>query len=150
MVIRVKRAYAPPESDDGCRVLVDRLWPRGVSKRAARIDLWLKEIAPRTALRHWFGHDPATGSTFRARDFRELQRNGAAVEQLMAHARHGTVTLVYGTKDQEHHDAVGGSAGHRAVGAPSARQAPDRGIHTRSAHEVEAGDSRKISRARVA
>ena len=65
MVIRLKRAYAPPESDDGFRVLVDRLWPRGVSKRAARIDLWLKEIAPSAALRHWFGHDPAKWSTFR-------------------------------------------------------------------------------------
>ena len=106
MVIRLKRAYAPPESDDGFRVLVDRLWPRGVSKRAARIDLWLKEIAPSPALRHWFGHDPAKWRTFRARDFQELEQNSAAVEQLMAHVRHGTVTLVYGAKDQAHHDAV--------------------------------------------
>lgn len=106
MVIRLKRAYEPPESDDGFRVLVDRLWPRGVSKRAARIDLWLKEIAPSAALRQWFGHDPAKWNEFRARYFRELQKNGAAVEQLMTHARHGTVTLVYGAKDQEHNDAA--------------------------------------------
>ena len=106
MVIQLKRAYEPPESDDGFRVLVDRLWPRGVSKSAARIDLWLKEIAPSAVLRQWFGHDLAKWNTFRARYFRELQKNGAAVEQLMAHVRHGTVTLVYGAKDQEHNDAV--------------------------------------------
>lgn len=106
MVIQLKRAYDPPESDDGFRVLVDRLWPRGVSKSTARIDLWLKEIAPSAALRQWFGHDPAKWSTFRARYFRELQNNGAAVEQLMAYVRRGTVTLVYGAKDQEHNDAV--------------------------------------------
>jgi uncharacterized protein YeaO (DUF488 family) len=106
MMIRLKRAYAPPESDDGFRVLVDRLWPRGVSKNTARIDLWLKEIAPSAALRRWFGHDPAKWREFRARYFRELQKNGAAVEQLMAHVRHGTVTLVYGAKDQAHNDAV--------------------------------------------
>ena len=71
-----------------------------------RIDLWLKEIAPSAALRTWFGHDPAKWSGFRARYVRELQKKGAAVEQLMAHVRHGTVTLVYGAKDQEHNGAV--------------------------------------------
>ena len=106
MALKVKRVYAAPDSADGMRILVDRLWPRGVSKSAARIDLWLKELAPSAALRQWFGHDPAKWSTFRARYFRELQTNGAAVEQLMAHVRHGTVTLVYGAKDQEHNDAV--------------------------------------------
>src|SRR5262245_60303867 len=106
MVIRLKRAYAPPDSDDGFRILVDRLWPRGVSKSAVRIDLWLKEIAPSAALRQWFGHDPEKWSTFRARYFRELQKNGVAVEQLRAHVRHGAVTLVYGAKDQAHNGAV--------------------------------------------
>jgi uncharacterized protein YeaO (DUF488 family) len=106
MIIRLKRACAPPESDDGFRVLVDRLWPRGVSKRAAQIDLWLKEIAPSTALRRWFGHDLEKWREFRARYFGELRNNGAAVEQLMAHVRKGTVTLVYGAKDEEHNDAV--------------------------------------------
>lgn len=85
MVIKLKRAYESPEADDGTRVLVDRLWPRGVSKSAAQIDLWLKEIAPSAALRKWFGHDPAKWSKFRARYFQELQKKGAAVEQLMAH-----------------------------------------------------------------
>jgi uncharacterized protein YeaO (DUF488 family) len=119
MVINLKRAYEPPESDDGFRVLVDRLWPWGVSKSAARIDLWLKEIAPRAARRRWFGHDPAKWSEFQARYFRELQKQGAAVEQLMAHMRHGTMTLMYGAKDQEHHDAVVLKEFLASDGAPS-------------------------------
>ena len=85
MVIKLKRAYAVPESGDGCRVLVDRLWPRGVSQSAARIDLWLKEIAPSAMLRKWFGHDPSKWTTFRDRYFRELDNNPKAVEQLMEH-----------------------------------------------------------------
>jgi uncharacterized protein YeaO (DUF488 family) len=105
-VIKLKRAYEPPESDDGFRVLVDRLWPRGVSKSSARIDLWLKEIAPSAALRKWFGHDPAKWNKFRVRYFQELQKKGETVEQLVEHVRHGTVTLVYGARDQEHNDAV--------------------------------------------
>jgi uncharacterized protein YeaO (DUF488 family) len=105
-VIKLKRAYEPPESDDGFRVLVDRLWPRGVSKSSARIDLWLKEIAPSAALRKWFGHDPAKWNKFRVRYFQELQKQGETVEQLVEHVRHGTVTLVYGARDQEHNDAV--------------------------------------------
>jgi len=106
MVIQLKRAYEPPEPDDGFRVLADRLWPRGVSKSVARIDLWLKELAPSTALRRWFGHDPAKWDTFRVRYFQELRKKGTAVEQLMALVRHGKVTLVYGAKDREHNDAV--------------------------------------------
>ena len=105
-MIRLKRASAPPESDDGFRVLDDRLWLRGVSKGTARIDLWLKEIAPSAVLRRWFGHDPAKWREFQTRYVRELQQNGAAVEQLRAHVHQGTVTLVYGAKDQEHNDAV--------------------------------------------
>ena len=106
MAIKLKRAYEGPESGGGFRILVDRLWPRGVSKSAARIDLWLKEIAPSAALRKWFGLDPSKWTTFRDRYFRELDQNPKAVEQLMAHVRRGTVTLVYGAKDQEHNDAV--------------------------------------------
>jgi uncharacterized protein YeaO (DUF488 family) len=106
MAIRLKRAYEPPAPDDGYRVLVDRLWPRGVSKKAARVDLWLKEIAPSVALRKWFSHDPAKWSKFRARYSRELEQKREAVEQLMEHVRRGTVTLVYGAKDEEHNDAV--------------------------------------------
>jgi len=106
MAIKLKRAYEVPEAGDEFRILVDRLWPRGVSKSSARIDLWLKEIAPSTALRKWFGHDPSKWAKFRDRYFRELDNNPQAIEQLMKHVRHGTVTLVYGAKDQEHNDAV--------------------------------------------
>lgn len=106
MVTKLKRAYEVPESGDGFRVLVDRLWPRGVSKNSARIDLWLKEVAPSATLRKWFGHDPSKWAEFCDRYFRELDKNPKAVEQLREHARHGMVTLVYGAKDQEHNDAV--------------------------------------------
>ena len=106
MSVELKRAYEPAESTDGFRILVDRLWPRGVSKKSARIDLWLKEIAPTTQLRKWFGHDPAKWDTFRRRYFRELEENSEAVAQLLEHARHSPVTLVYGAKDEEHNDAV--------------------------------------------
>jgi uncharacterized protein YeaO (DUF488 family) len=106
MVIKLKRAYEASAPDDGFRILVDRLWPRGVSKRSARIDLWLKEIAPTAALRKWFGHDPAKWTKFRDRYFRELDKNPEAREQLMEHVRHGTVTFVYGARDEEHNDAV--------------------------------------------
>jgi uncharacterized protein YeaO (DUF488 family) len=106
MVIKLKRAYEAAVPGDGFRILVDRLWPRGVSKSSARIDLWLKEIAPTATLRKWFGHDPAKWDEFRERYFRELDKNHAAVEQLLEHARHGPVMLVYGAKDEEHNDAV--------------------------------------------
>jgi uncharacterized protein YeaO (DUF488 family) len=106
MSVKLKRAYEPAESTDGFRILVDRLWPRGVSKKSARIDLWLKEIAPSTQLRKWFGHDPSKWGEFRKRYFRELEENSEVVAQLLEHVGHGTVTLVYGAKDQDHNDAV--------------------------------------------
>jgi len=106
MDIRLKRAYEPSKKDDGFRVLVDRLWPRGVSKSSARIDLWLKEIAPSAALRKWFGHDTLKWDTFRARYFRELQKNPKAVAQLNEIIRNGPVTLLFAAKDQEHNNAV--------------------------------------------
>ncbi len=106
MVIQLKRAYEPPAAEDGLRVLVDRLWPRGVSKSAARIDLWLKAIAPSDALRKWFGHDPSKWAEFRARYFRELDEHPEVAAQLLAQVRNGPVTLVYGAKDQAHNDAV--------------------------------------------
>jgi uncharacterized protein YeaO (DUF488 family) len=106
MAIKLKRAYDPPAPDDGLRVLVDRLWPRGVSKNSARIDLWLKEIAPSAALRKWFGHDPEKWNKFQTRYFRELRERREAVEELVEHVRRGTATLVYGAKDEEHNDAV--------------------------------------------
>ncbi len=107
MSIRLKRVYVPPDPGDGFRVLVDRLWPRGVSKRAAHMDLWLKEVAPSTPLRKWFGHDPDKWADFRDRYVSELRSNPEAVEQLNAHVRRGVVTLVYAARDPEiNHAAV--------------------------------------------
>jgi uncharacterized protein YeaO (DUF488 family) len=106
MAIKLKRAYERPEADDGFRVLVDRLWPRGVSKTSAKVDLWLKEIAPSTDLRKWFGHDPKKWKDFRARYKRELREHETEVAELRKRARRETVTLVYGAKDEEHNDAV--------------------------------------------
>lgn len=103
--LRLKRAYEPAERGDGQRVLVDRIWPRGVSKAEAHIDLWLKEVAPSTALRKWFGHKPERWEGFRARYREELKANPAVAElrQVMAA---GPVTLVYGAKDEQHNQAV--------------------------------------------
>ena len=106
MVITLKRAYEARESGDGFRILVDGLWPRGVSRPYARIDLWLKEIAPSAALRKWFGHDPARWARFRDLYFQELDDNHDAVEQLLEQDRRGTVTLVYGAKNEEYNNAV--------------------------------------------
>jgi uncharacterized protein YeaO (DUF488 family) len=102
----MKRAYEPAAPEDGRRVLVDRLWPRGVSKDKAAIDLWLKEIAPSTALRQWFGHDPARWEEFQHRYRAELDANGEVVTQLRDVIRAGKTTLVYGAKDEAHNDAV--------------------------------------------
>lgn len=106
MTILLKRAYESPEPSDGFRILVDRLWPRGVSKDAAQIDWWFKDIAPSTSLRKWFGHDPLKWDEFRNRYFQELDQNPAAVGQLAEHLRRGTVTLVYGAKDKAHSHAL--------------------------------------------
>ena len=106
MAIKLKRAYERPEADDGFRVLVDRLWPRGVSKNSAHFDLWLKEIAPSTPLRKWFGHDPKKWKEFHTRYLRELKEHTEEIDELLKHARQETVTLVYGAKDEEHNDAV--------------------------------------------
>jgi len=104
--IRVKRAYEAPDPGDGCRILVDRLWPRGVAKEAAHIDLWLKEIAPSAELRKWFNHDPGRWSEFGLRYAREVEQHPEALAQLMAQVRKGPVTLVYAAKDEEHNNAV--------------------------------------------
>ena len=104
--IVLKRAYEPAAPSDGQRVLVDRLWPRGVSKEKAAIDLWLKGIAPSTALRQWFGHDPALWGVFQQRYRAELDANGEVVGQLRDVIRKGRTTLVYGAKDEAHNDAV--------------------------------------------
>ena len=120
--LKLKRAYEPAEPGDGFRVLVDRLWPRGISKSSARIDLWLKEIAPSAALRKWFGHDPAKWTRFRDRYFRELDKNRDAVEILQRHVHHEVVTLVYGAKDKEHNDAVALKEYLEAGVTPSSRR----------------------------
>lgn len=104
--VRLKRAYEPASADDGTRILVDRLWPRGVRKEDAAIDLWLKEIAPSTELRRWFGHDPARWAEFRRRYLHEVHEHADALAQLRALAQEGPVTLVYSAHDTEHNDAV--------------------------------------------
>jgi uncharacterized protein YeaO (DUF488 family) len=106
MDITLKRAYEPAAQSDGTRVLVDRLWPRGVSKDHGRIDLWLKDIAPSSELRKWFNHDPAKWGTFRARYFKELEHNNTAVATLLALAGRGRITLVYGARDDRFNNAV--------------------------------------------
>ncbi len=103
--IQVKRAYEPAASDDGVRVLVDRVWPRGVTKEAAALTLWLKDIAPTTRLRKWFGHDPARWTEFRRRYHAELDKNLGAVEQLRDLMKAGRVTLVFGAHDTTHNQA---------------------------------------------
>ncbi len=105
-MIKVKRAYRPPEADDGFRVLVERLWPRGLSKAEVAIDLWLKEVAPSPALRKWFGHDPAKWEKFCRRYWAELAERGEAVQRLREKAREGVLTLVYGSRDEQHNAAV--------------------------------------------
>jgi uncharacterized protein YeaO (DUF488 family) len=104
--IEVKRVYAAAGKDDGARVLVDRVWPRGVSKAKAKADGWLKEVAPSTKLRKWFGHDPAKWTEFKKRYFAELKEAKEAVGELRALAKRGKVTLLFGAKDEEHNQAV--------------------------------------------
>lgn len=104
--VRLKRAYLPPSPEDGVRVLVDRLWPRGVRKSDAAIDRWLKEVAPSTELRRWFGHDPSRWEEFRRRYRAELSGNTAFLDELRAVAREGRLTLVYAARDELHNEAV--------------------------------------------
>ncbi|MGX9146178.1 DUF488 domain-containing protein [Mesorhizobium sp. 128a] len=104
--LMVKRIYGPPAPDDGQRVLVDRIWPRGVRKEDAALTLWLKEIAPSDELRKWFGHEPARWAEFRERYRAELDANGEVVAQLCALFGEGKVTLLYGAHDEVHNNAV--------------------------------------------
>jgi uncharacterized protein YeaO (DUF488 family) len=106
--VRLKRAYEEPRADDGFRVLVDRLWPRGVSREALAIDAWMKEIGPSDELRRWFGHDAARWKEFAARYRAELRLPEAArlVDELVAQAKRAPITLVYGAKDELHNQAV--------------------------------------------
>ena len=104
--IRLKRAYEDPAASDGTRILIDRLWPRGVRKADADIDRWIKEIAPSTKLRKWFGHDPARWDGFRSRYAAEVSQHSEELGQIRDLARQGTVTLVYSAHDEDHNDAV--------------------------------------------
>ena len=105
-MIKVKRIYQAADPKDGFRILVDRVWPRGLTKEAARIDLWLKDVAPSTPLRKWFGHDPALWDEFRNRYFAELDQNRGPVEQILSKAKKKRVTLLFGAKDEKHNNAV--------------------------------------------
>lgn len=104
--VRLKRAYEPAAADDGYRILIDRLWPRGVSRERAKLDEWDRELAPSSELRQWFGHDPSRFEEFRRRYLGELRGRRAELTALRRRAREGTLTLVYGAKDSEHNDAV--------------------------------------------
>ncbi len=104
--IRIKRAYEPPAKADGARVLVDRLWPRGVTKDALSIERWAKEIGPSDALRRWFGHDPERWDEFRRGYTAELAKQTALLDELRGVARDGVLTLVYGARDDVHNNAV--------------------------------------------
>jgi uncharacterized protein YeaO (DUF488 family) len=105
-MVRTKRVYEEPVKDDGFRILVDRLWPRGLPKDRARIDLWLKEVAPSDALRKWFGHDRARWTEFKRRYFKELADKKEVIESIIKQASQGRVTLLYGAKDVECNNAV--------------------------------------------
>lgn len=102
--IRIKRAYEPPVSGDGYRILVDRLWPRGLSKQQLKIDRWLKDVAPSNELRRWFGHDPAKFAEFKKLYEKELHDNPAVAE--MEEVKEPVITLVYSAKDEQHNQAV--------------------------------------------
>jgi uncharacterized protein YeaO (DUF488 family) len=105
-MIEVKRVYDALDSENGAQFLVDRLWPRGVKKEALRLKGWLRDVAPSDELRQWFGHDPAKWDEFERRYFVELDRNREALQPLLAAARRGGITLLYGAQDTEHNNAV--------------------------------------------
>ncbi|MHA7602238.1 DUF488 domain-containing protein [Alicycliphilus sp. T452] len=104
--VRIKRAYEPPAAEDGARILIDRLWPRGVKKEALALAEWNKALAPSTALRQWFNHDPALWDEFRRRYAAELRAQPEAFDALRERARHGVVTLVYSARDETVNNAV--------------------------------------------
>jgi len=105
-MIKLKRAYEKHGRDDGHRILVERLWPRGLTKRQAKIDLWLKDVAPSTELRRWFGHDPDKWNEFRQRYQKELKQKDQLIKLLKRKAKAGTITLIYAARDEEHNGAL--------------------------------------------
>ena len=106
MKVEIKRVYEEPGGADGTRILVDRLWPRGLSKERARVDLWLKDIAPSTQLRKWFSHDPDKWTEFQARYRQELKSQADLLDLLKRKAAQGPITLLYGARDEAHNEAV--------------------------------------------
>jgi uncharacterized protein YeaO (DUF488 family) len=106
MNIKIKRVYEQPHRKDGERILVDRLWPRGLTKEKAGVDLWLKEIAPSTELRKWFDHDPEKWQRFRRRYETEIRHKDDLIKVLRQKAREGTITLIYGARDEKHNEAL--------------------------------------------
>ncbi|OAJ71145.1 hypothetical protein A7976_06830 [Methylobacillus sp. MM3] len=106
MSLTIKRIYEPAAPKDGFRILIDRIWPRGLSKASASVDLWFKTLAPSTELRQWFGHDPEKWVQFRQRYFAELDGQAEAVDQVLKMAKRRRVTLLYGAKDTLHNNAV--------------------------------------------
>jgi uncharacterized protein YeaO (DUF488 family) len=105
-MIHLKRVYEPPSKKDGLRILVDRLWPRGLSKEKADVKIWLKEVAPSNELRKWFGHDPAKWKEFQSRYRKELRQNQEGFELLREKCKGHTVTLLYGAQDEQHNQAL--------------------------------------------
>ena len=106
MRLKIKRVYEHPDAQDGTRILVDRLWPRGLTKAKASVDVWMKDVAPSTTLRKWFGHDPDKWAEFKTRYRAELRANKEQVARLKAEMGKRRVTLVYGAKDEEHNEAL--------------------------------------------
>jgi uncharacterized protein YeaO (DUF488 family) len=135
-MLKLKRAYDPVSPSDGRRFLVERLWPRGLSKEKLRLDAWLKEVGPSTQLRKWFSHDALKWRQFRARYFRELDSQPESWRPIVSAVRRGTVTLVYSSHDEEHNNAVA---------LREYLQAKGRG-RAASARAVVAGRSRRASR----
>ena len=105
-MIKLKRAYEKPAGDDGERILVERLWPRGLTKQSAKLDLWLKDVAPSAELRRWFGHDPEKWEGFRQRYQKELEHQGELIKLLKRKAKAGTITLIYAARDEERNGAL--------------------------------------------
>jgi uncharacterized protein YeaO (DUF488 family) len=105
-MIKIKRIYEAPTAEDGIRILIDRLWPRGLSKNSARVDLWLKEIAPSDKLRKWFAHDPKKWIEFKQKYFKELNPNQELVDLIIKKAKGGNVTLLFGAKEERFNNAV--------------------------------------------
>lgn len=104
--IQVRRVYDPPARSDGCRILVDRIWPRGLSKDDVKLDAWIKDVAPSAELRTWFGHEPSKWAAFKRKYFKELDGREEALDQLLQACSGRTLTLLFGAKDVEHNNAV--------------------------------------------